>query len=191
MSYFVIQVMTRSEDRFIRLASNALLVAASSDGEPGAEELRPGRLFWPRRRLTIRKGGVNRLSLAPIFPGYVFYEAEGLDSRAYWEMKRQTGFIRFLKDNSQIEPLAGTGLELLVHFISFGEIVDKSQAYFDENQRIRITSGPLKGLEGRITKVDKRRGRAKVRLALYEEAFLIDFGFELLETADANEKGKA
>jgi transcriptional antiterminator NusG len=39
----------------------------------------------------------------------------------------------------------------------------------------------MKGLEGQIIKVDKRKKRAKIRLKLYEDSFPIDFGFELIE----------
>jgi transcriptional antiterminator NusG len=38
-------------------------------------------------------------------------------------------------------------------------------------------------MEGLIVKVDRRKGRARVRLELYENSFLIDFGFDALEQA--------
>ena len=72
-----------------------------------------------------------------------------------------------------------------------GEVVEKSKVYFDENKRIRVTEGALKGLEGHIVKVDKRKRRAKVKLALYDDSFLIDFGFELMEPLEANGKDKS
>jgi transcriptional antiterminator NusG len=56
---------------------------------------------------------------------------------------------------------------------------------FDAERRIRVISGPLKTLEGRIIKVDRRKGRARVRLELYEDAFLIDFGFDAIESLPA------
>ena len=59
--------------------------------------------------------------------------------------------------------------------------MQKSIAYFDENKSIRIVSGPLKGLEGMIVHVDRRKGRAKVRLAMYDNSFEVDFGFDSLE----------
>ena len=33
-----------------------------------------------------------------------------------------------------------------------------------------------------IVRVDRRKGRARVRLELYENSFLIDFGFEAIES---------
>ena len=213
MNYFVVQVITGSEEKFLRLAHNLLerseLRAAEPVGRsriqqlggelrserehvelpkgfsPGAEI---GRLVWPRRTLTIRKKGLNRTSLAPIFPGYVFYEANEVHPNIYRAFRQLTGFVRFLKDQDGLEALGGEDRELLLHFLSFGEVVDKSLVYFDEERRIRVKSGPMKGLEGRIVKVDKRKRRAKIRLSIYSDRFLVDFGFELLESAEGNER---
>jgi len=200
MNYFVIQVMTGGEERYLKLAQRVLDASSSTSadlfeaaGPPPHTSLpeEAGRLLWPRRRLTLIKRGVRKQVLAPIFPGYLFYEAEAVSAGAFHLLKRPSGFVKFLKDNHNIQPLAGDDRELLLHFISFGEIVDRSKVYLDANRRVRVASGPLKGLEGRIVKVDKRKGRAKVRLSLYENSFLIDFGFDLLSSAEKHEEGKA
>jgi transcriptional antiterminator NusG len=52
--------------------------------------------------------------------------------------------------------------------------------YFNENSRIVVVEGPLVGLEGRIIKVDKRKGRAKISLDLYNDSFAIDLAFEVI-----------
>ena len=168
MKYYVVQVETRNEHKFVRIASQRV-----------GEEVR--RVLWPRRRLNIRRGGKTREELAAIFPGYVFIESEELTAQDYWAIRRVPGFFRFLKSNHNVQPLSEQDQRLLVHFLSFGEIVDKSKVAFDENQRIEVLEGPLKGLEGRIVKVDKRKGRAKVKLDMYDESFLVDFGFESMQ----------
>lgn len=168
MTYYVLQVITRGEGKFLRIARTQL------------EEFHLSFL-WPRRNLRIRRQGIWRNSLAPIFPGYIFIESEGITPGIYWAVKRVPGFIRFLKDNEHIEPLTGRDRELLMHFLSFGEVVDRSLVSFDENNRIRVISGPLRGLEGRIIRVDRRKGRARVELDMYQESFQIDFGFESIE----------
>lgn len=229
MNYYVVQVLTRSEAKFIRLANSLLFAengkspraaanrrrvlgmvspfAMTAEDPAGGDEPIPepkgdlarlpagfspdaplGRLVWPRRKLTIRRKGIQQTSLAPIFPGYVFYEAEEIRPDVYWTLRRLSGFVRFLKNEGNLEALGGKDRELLLHFLNYGEVVDKSLVYFDENRRIRVKSGPMKGLEGRIVKVDKRKGRAKVRLSLYSDRFLVDFGFELLESAEGNER---
>jgi len=170
MPFFAIQVMTRYEDRFLSIAQSRF-----ANGN--------ARLLWPRRSLRIRRGGEWKDSLAPVFPGYLFLQAEDVNPTLFSTLKQAPGFVRFLLSNDNITPLGKKDQELLSHFLSFGEIVDRSLAYFDENRRIRILAGPLKGLEGKIIKVDRRKGRAKVKLEMYEDSFAIDFGFDSLEAA--------
>jgi transcriptional antiterminator NusG len=169
MKYYVVQVETRNEKKFVSLARRRV-----------SDEVR--RIVWPRRRLSIRRRGKTREELAAIFPGYVFVETEELSPEDYWALRRVPGFFRFLKSNHDVQPLSGSDERILIHFLSFGEIVDKSKVTFGENSRIEVIEGPLKGLEGRVVKVDKRKGRAKVKLDMYEESFLVDFGFESMQT---------
>ena len=113
----------------------------------------------------------------------MFVEADSIGTKLYWILRNVPGFVRFLKNNRDIRPVPQSEAKLLSTLMSFGEIVKVSKAAFDENNRIRITSGPLLGMEGRITKVDRRKGRAKVKLDLYSESYLVDFGFEALTSA--------
>ncbi len=169
MPYFVIQVKTLGEDKFIDRAGPVV------DNENG-------KLIWPRRNLKIRRKGEWNDSLAPIFPGYMFLDINEVTTDLFLQLRKIPGFFRFLQSNQNIVSLSGRDMELLAHFISFGEVVDKSVAAFDENNRIKIISGPLKGLEGLIVKVDRRKGRAKVRLDMFKDSFMIDFGFEALDS---------
>jgi transcriptional antiterminator NusG len=139
------------------------------------------RFIWLRRSLRIKKSGDWIETLAPIFPGYLFVKAKEISPELFLKIKPIPGFFRFLQSNENIEPLSEGDRELLLHFLSFGQVIEKSVVYFDEGKRIRVMSGPLKELEGRIVKVDRRKGRAKVKLDMFENSFLIDFGFEALE----------
>ena len=145
------------------------------------------KLLWPRRMLKIRKKGKVRDIPVSVFPGYLILETENLTEPVFRMLRRTTGFFRFLPDSKAPEPLSGSDEELIRHFLSFGEVLEKSKVIFDENKRIRVIHGALKGLEGRIVKVDRRKQRAKVALSLYEDSFLIDFGFELLEQSEKDE----
>jgi transcription termination/antitermination protein NusG len=170
MPFFAVQIWTGDEGRFLSIAGQRV-----HDADV--------RFYWPRRSLRIKRGGSWRESLAPIFPGYMFIQADSIDAELFGTLKGAPGFLRFLLSNENIVALERADQALLTHFLGFGEIVDKSLVYFDANKRIRVVSGPLKGLEGRIVRVDRRKGRAKVRLEMYENSFEIDFGFESLEAA--------
>jgi len=170
MNYYAVQVKTRSENKFIKLFK-AL----------HPEVTLP--IYFPQRRLDIRRKGKIRQSMSAVFPGYLFIEAERDEEirACQWEFRRTDGFYRFLRSNQDIKPLADRDLELVLHFIkNVGPVAGRSKVYFNENSRIVVVEGPLMGLEGRIVKVDKRKGRAKISLDLYKDSFTIDLAFEVI-----------
>ncbi|MFP3088800.1 antiterminator LoaP [Treponema sp. TIM-1] len=173
MKYYTAQIKTRAEERYIRLFKSRY------------PEL-PVEIYFPKRTLDIRRKGVWVHTTRGIFPGYIFIELEaGKNITDYqWYFRRTDGFFRFLESNQNIVALENEDLNLVLHFIKkVGPVAGKSRVYLDENSRIVVLDGPLKGLEGNIIKVDKRKGRAKIKLDLYHESFAIDLAFEYLEPA--------
>jgi len=172
MNYYAIQVKTRSEEKYIRL-----LKALNPDiNFP---------IHFLRRRLDIRKNGKFKTTIPAVFPGYLFIESENDDEikASQWSFRRTEGFYRFLKSNKDITPLSGKDLELVLHFINYANpVAGKSKVYFNENSRIVVVEGPMSGLEGKIIKVDRRKGRAKIQLDLYNDSFSIDFAFDVIES---------
>jgi len=170
MDYYAFQVRTRGEHKFMRLFR-----------AQHPEITLP--LYFPQRSLDIRRGGKVTPTKLAIFPGYIFLELPEGDSilNYQWAFRRTEGFYRFLRSNQDIAPLQNRDLELVLHFIKeAGQMAGKSKVYFDDNSRIVVISGPLSGLEGRIIKADKRKGRAKIKLDLYGDSFCIDLAFEVL-----------
>jgi transcriptional antiterminator NusG len=168
MQYYAIHVLTKTEDDFAR----RLQPVVGKD-----------RLIIPKKLLTIRRRGVSRKELSPVFPGYVFIKSEDIlaELDTYWVIRRTQGFIRFLRESSAPSPLSDMDLRLLRHFISFGEFADTSKVTFDADDRIVVLEGPLKGLEGHIVRVDRRKKRARIVLDMYESKFTVDLGFEVVE----------
>jgi transcriptional antiterminator NusG len=178
MNYYAIQVKTRAETKFIK-QFKGLYPDFSLP------------IYFPQRQIDIRRKGKVHQSIQAIFPGYLFIEAEKKDEILVhqWQFRQTDGFFRFLKSNQEILPLPNRDLELVLHFIkNVGPIAGKSRIYFDENSRIIVVEGPLSGLEGKIIKVDKRKGRAKVKLDLYEDSFAIDLAFEVIGSLEPFKK---
>lgn len=172
MNYYALQVKTGSEEIFIRLF----------DQNNGTQSPFSARLLFLRRKMPIKKAGIIKEKMEPVFPGYVFLESDSLLDAVFWGLRTTPGFFRFLPETKAPKPLEGRDLSTLKHFMSFGNVAERSKVHFDSSDRIVVHEGPLKGLEGRIVKVDKRKGRAKVKLDMYDESFLIDLAFEVLET---------
>jgi transcriptional antiterminator NusG len=170
-AYYALQVKTRGEINFMRRAGFLTPEIALS-------------LYFPQRALDIRKGGFTKPFRLPVFPGYVFLELPS-DSDVYhylWAFREIEGFYRFLRSNKHIDYLKDKDLSIVLHFIKrVGAVAEKSKVYFNENSRIVILEGPLKGLEGNIVNVDRRKRRAKIKLDLYDDSFTIDLAFEVIE----------
>jgi len=177
MFYYAIQVRTRSEEKFIRLFKKE-----NPDN--------PFQIYFPKRQLNIRRAGKTRLSTYSIFPGYIFVESNNEDIIDYqYSFRKTEGFYRFLKSNKEITPLSDQDMELVLHFLkTVGSVAGVSKVCFNDNSRIVVLEGPLAGLEGRIIKVDKRKGRAKIKLDLYDESFSIDLAFEVIGSLESAKK---
>jgi transcriptional antiterminator NusG len=172
MNIFAIQVKTRDEEKYMKLfrAHN-----------PKRTNV---RLYFPKRELRVVKQGKVITKIAPVFSGYVLVELEKDDHilNHYRALHITNGFLRFLPFNKMVHELRGGDLEIALHFIRQpGQVAGVSKVYFDENEKIVVKEGPLLGLEGRIVRIDRRKGRAKIKLDLYGDSFSIDLSFVMIE----------
>jgi len=142
-----------------------------------------GELYLPIRELEVKRRGKKVRERRPVYPGYLFWITEEWQPEHQWAFRQVSGYLRVLGHKGIPAPLSEQDRDVLRTFMQAGSILGRSLVQFDQNQRIIVLKGPLKGLEGRIIKVDKRKNRARVRLDLYNSSFEIDFGFERLEGA--------
>lgn len=171
MAFYVIRVAPRQEENFLKRSTRLL----------GSEV----SLLFPRRKVEHLKGGRRVWAEVALFPGYVFLNADELGPDLYGRIRAVPGFTRFLKQGTDISEVRGRDLELLSHFLKFGEVTPTSRVVFDDDQRIRVLSGPMEGLEGQIIHVDRRKRRAKIRLTFDHGTFTVTLGFELMVPARA------
>jgi transcriptional antiterminator NusG len=54
---------------------------------------------------------------------------------------------------------------------------------FMQGDKVIVINGPLTSLEGKILKVDKRKGRARVLITFLGEERVIDLGVNLIQAA--------
>lgn len=145
-------------------------------------------VYFPRRILYIKKGGIEKKVEAPVFPSYIFLAFNNLSIPLRLRIHKMAYIYRFLPNNQNPVPLSGSDLAILRHFLSFGTVAAPSQVYFNNDMRICVVSGVLKGLEGNIIKVDKRKRRAKVRLDMCTDSFTVDLAFDVIERSCADEE---
>ena len=182
MEHYCLMVKSGGEDAFKRDFEKNLKKSALMEG--GAQEESPApsaKISFFKKKMRDSK---KREFEEALFPGYVFLSAKSLDARVEEAAKRAKNFYHFLDSNSNIQKLQGSDHEILSNLLKFGETQGISQAYFDKDQRIVIANGPLVGFEGKITKVNRKRGRATVQVDLCSNTMKFDLAFEEMAAPD-------
>lgn len=171
MEFYIAQVETGRENSFIENINNKKSELALKH-----------KFIYLTRELFIRHQGKIIKEQQPVFPSYIIVQSESaIDNDTLLALKQMPEFYHFLNSNTDITPLSGADLALIKHFMGLGPKIGSSLVRFDENDRIVVIEGPLKGIEGSIIKVDKRKQRAKIRVEFAGTAHTMDLSFEDIE----------
>lgn len=134
----------------------------------------------PQRRLMERKGGKVKQVLKKMFPGYIFFHTE-MNMETYYMVQKIPDVIRILKTGEYYTKIAEDEMVCILKLLDHEGVVDYSKIYIF-NSKIFIKSGPLKGMEGLIIAVDKRKNRVKVLVNFMGVPKPIDLGIEVLRS---------
>lgn len=170
MSWYVIFVETGYEDQFCRYTDKM-----KHQRYAGIQY----NLLVPKRKIFERKQGIRQEVIKTMFPGYVLLETESIFD-FYSQAKGSPHIIRFLRENSLFQEVRKEEIQQILMMVDSRGLIEISKA-FVENDRVKIAEGPLLGMEGIIERIDRRKGRAKVRFYLNEKSLLIDLGIQILE----------
>lgn len=113
-----------------------------------------------------------------MLPGYVFFEAPD-DSGIVIHFPKMD-IIRVLKGNDHDWQLTGDDYEFARWLFSYQGCLEFSTAY-REGDRIRILSGPLKDMEGMISRMDRRGRSGQVTVKFNERDVKLWLGFDLID----------
>ena len=142
------------------------------------EEACPGVCARTMRQVkyrTCKKVKTREESIA--FPGYVFFRAPAeTDIMAQFP---RDNVIRLLMPEAKRWQLAGEDERFVEWLFQYDGLLGISQAY-KEGDKIKIVSGPLKDMEGKIKRVDKRGCSGQVILSFYGKEIPVWLGFELI-----------
>ena len=155
MEYYCAMVMTGAEKSFKQEAEKA-----------SRERFPESKFFYFERKLRTNQG---KYFDAPLFPGYVFFQTEKLSDDFFLLLKSIKNFCRVLHSNQDATKLLGAALAELQEYIKKGEYWGLSKVEFQEGKSVKIISGPLMGLEGRIYKINKKKKRITITSAIFPD----------------------
>jgi transcriptional antiterminator NusG len=128
-------------------------------------------LFVPKR-LTIDKNAQGETKVFRLlFPGYVLVGTEQIE-QVFALAKAVKSIYRFLRTGDEDKQFQRVELAEIMRIIDFCDndgVIGESTATLDDDGMLVVTSGPLKGEEGYITKYDRRKGRVLVSFLLGTE----------------------
>lgn len=135
----------------------------------------------PRRQMTERRRGVTGQVIRCLFPGYVFVNT-ALEPNDYYTLTGIRGVIRIL-GAGRPQPVQPAEMNRVLGLVRDDELIGVSTALL-ERDGVKIVSGPLRGLEGQIVKLDRRKGRAKVNIPLFGEPKIIELSVNVLQKSE-------
>lgn len=137
------------------------------------------RFIVPKRKIRERKNGIWRDSIKVLFPGYILVNGY-LTPQHFHQFSDIPGLLCLLHANKQILQIPNEEIEILARLTGDSELIDISEIFI-ENDVIQVIDGPLTALEGIITKIDARKGRAKVLLNFLGEQRTVDLGISIIQ----------
>lgn len=134
--------------------------------------------FVTRKAEHRSEKGVKSTVEKVLFPGYVFFQAEESWTPTM-TMYHADYILRLLRKDGSWQ-LKGDDEALVRWLLEHDGLLDMSKAY-QEGTRVVIKSGPLKELEGIITKVDRHNRNGMVTLDLFGRKTNVWLAFELIQ----------
>jgi transcriptional antiterminator NusG len=128
----------------------------------------------PKEKQIEIKNGKRSVVEKKIFPGYVLIEMNVTDES--WYVVRNTpnvtGFVGF---GVRPTPMSEEEIARIMKRMSVQE--PKHKIEFVKGDLVRVTDGPLKGFEGKISEIDEEKGKMKVSVNMFgrETPANIDF----------------
>lgn len=147
-----------------------------------ARHLPQCKTMVPRRIITERKGGIFRRAIRCLIPGYVFIHTY-MDTAVYYRLTGIPSVMKILGSDKGPQPVAENEILPILRWHGGGDPLGISQMYI-EGGKVKVTDGPLTGMEGQIVKVDPRRQRAKVNISLMGQPRIVELAIKVITKSE-------
>lgn len=130
-------------------------------------------LIPTENRIKI-KNGKRKIVTEKIFPGYVLVEMVVTDDS--WYVVRNTPNVTgFVGSGTTPTPISETEVKELLQRMGVAE--PKYKIDVETGSAVRITDGPFKEFEGKVSEVDEGRGKVKVLVSMFGRETPVELDF--------------
>lgn len=113
-----------------------------------------------------------------LFPGYIFVVTENME-QLYEALRSVIGLTRLIGTGREIVPLTEEEKNFLLEMGGEEQVVEMSEGII-ENSRTKVLSGPLKGKEGLIRKIDRHKRKAWLEIEMFGREQTVEVGLEIV-----------
>ncbi len=129
--------------------------------------------FLPTMKTWSKRQGLKRVIALPMFPGYVFVN-HAIDKFSYVEILKARGVVGILGERwDRLSPVLDAEVEAIQRVASTN-LPFLPHPYLQEGQQVRITAGPLEGVEGILVQMKPNKGLLVLSVELLQRSVAVE-----------------
>lgn len=128
----------------------------------------------PKEKKIKIKGGKREVIEEKIYPGYVLVEMI-VDDASWYVVRNTPNVTGFIGAGTVPTPLATGEVEGLMKRMGVEEPKYKIDVVVGD--RVKITDGPFKDFDGKVSEIDMERGRVKVLVTIFGRETPVELDF--------------
>ena len=130
-------------------------------------------VFLPKLDVWSRRGGVRHRISMPMFPSYLFLH-HVMDKIAFIDVSKARGLVRVLGERwDRLSPVPEGEINAIQRVLK-AELPVAPHPYLREGQRVRITHGPLNGVEGIMVQSKLSKGLLVLSIELLRRSVAVE-----------------
>jgi transcription termination/antitermination protein NusG len=139
-------------------------------------------LFLPRIDVWSQRAGRRHLISVPMFPGYLFLR-HAVDKVSYINVRKARGLVRILGDGwDKLSIIPDAEIEAIRTVLNTS-LPTMPHPYLQEGQRVRITRGPLRGIEGVLVQSKPTKGLLILSIDLLRRSVAVEVDCSVVTAA--------
>jgi transcriptional antiterminator NusG len=128
----------------------------------------------PKEKKIKIKSGKREVIEEKIYPGYVLVEML-VDDDSWYIVRNTPNVTGFIGAGTVPTPLSRDEIEILMKRMGVEEPKYKVDVVVDD--RVKITDGPFKDFDGKVSEVDTEKGRVKVLVTIFGRETPVELDF--------------
>jgi len=130
-------------------------------------------MFLPTIKTWSQRKGARSAIALPMFPGYVFLR-HPIDKPSYVEIAKTRGLVRVLGERwDRLTPVPDDEIDAIQRVVA-SDVPVFPYPYLRDGQQVRLTAGPLAGLEGVLISTKPQTGLFVVSVKLLQRSVAVE-----------------